>query len=171
MTRNIHFWKNTDMETTEEQFLSLIENNKKLILKVSSAYVRNQEDKKDLIQEIILQLWKAYPDFDDTYAMSTWMYRIALNVSISYLRKEGTRNKIHSNYGQYIEIYNDNDEDEKLKKLYILINQLKRMDKAIIILKLEGLGNNEIADVMGISITNVSTKINRIKNTLSTQFK
>lgn len=159
----------------EEQFLGILETHKKLVFKVANIYGRTSEDKKDLSQEIILQLWKAFPKYDKQYALSTWMYRIALNVSISFYRKQKTREKTQANYEQQVEVLEWKEEDmfvnEQLQQLYAFIDQLKSLEKAIIILYLEGHKNKEIANIMGMSVTNVSTKIHRIKAKLATNFK
>ncbi|RLD65991.1 MAG: RNA polymerase subunit sigma-70 [Bacteroidetes bacterium] len=160
-------------ELQEVQFTKILESHKKLVFKIANAYSRNKEDRQDLVQEVVLHLWKAFPKYDKKYSFSTWIYRIALNVSISYYRKEKTREKTYSGYQTQVEIINSEDLvfDKRLKQLYKFIDQLKSLDKAIIILYLEGLKNKEIADIMGMSITNVSTKMNRIKNKLSSNFE
>ncbi len=148
---------------------------KKLVFKVANIYGRTLEDKKDLSQEIILQLWKAFPKYDSAYALSTWIYRIALNVSISFYRKEQTRQKTRTAYEQHIALMEWKEEgvteNEQLQQLYAFINQLKSLEKAIIILYLEGHRNKEISEIMGMSVTNVSTKIHRIKTKLAANFK
>lgn len=157
----------------EQDFLELLEKNKKLVFKIANVYSRNEEEIKDLVQEITLQLWKSFPGYNPEFAVSTWMYRIALNVSISYYRKEKSRNKIHqelSNQPQIL-VWDEQTQDEKLKLLYRFIEQLKTFEKAVIVLYLEGKKNIEIAEILGISATNVSTKLNRIKSKLSKDFK
>lgn len=146
----------------------MLEQHKKLVFKVANAYCKRPEDRKDLVQEIILQLWRAFPKYDETYAITTWMYRIALNVSISFFRKETTRKKVSSSYGQQVSLleWQEDKIDERLQLLYQWIEQLKPLDKAIIILHLDGHSNPEISEIMGMSLSNVSTKINRIKNQL-----
>ena len=158
----------------ESDFTELIENNKKLIYKVANTYCRDFEERKDIVQEIILQLWKAFPKYDNKFAETTWIYRIAFNVSISLLRKETSRKKTHDEYHRQSEFMNIEDEtieDENLKLLHKFIEELKPIDKALIILYLDGCKNKEIADVMGISESNVSTKIYRIKESLIRHFK
>ena len=134
---------------------------------------REPEERKDLIQDIIVQLWRSFQNYDSTYAISTWTYRIALNVSISYLRKATTRKNTHHSYhheGEWLHIQ-DTVVEENLDQLYRFIDLLKPIDKAIIILYLEGCANKEIAEVMGMSITNVSTKKQRITEELKSYFK
>lgn len=160
-------------ELHREEFLQILEEYKKLIFKIASAYCRDAEERKDLVQEIIIQLWRALPDYNNNYARSTWIYRIALNVSISNYRKEKTREKTHNEFVQQFDLVEGMDEvaDQRLRHLYRLIEMLKPLDKALIILFLEGRKNKEIASIMGISASNVSSKIHRIKDQLSSNIK
>ena len=152
----------------EEKFITFLEDYKNLILKVASIYCRNEEDRKDLIQEIILQLWRSFPNYNKAYKLSTWMYRIALNVSISYVRKTATRNKVIQGYKKHVDLIQieEVDIEEKLLLLYDSIQFLKPFDKAVISLHLEGCKNKTISDVLGITPSNVSTKLARIKQQL-----
>jgi RNA polymerase sigma-70 factor (ECF subfamily) len=155
----------------EEQFIEYLEKNKGLIVKVAGVYCYDHDNRKDLIQDIIFQLWKSYSKFNDDYAISTWTYRIALNVSISYLRKLTTRKKTQEAYRQHAEWmhWDAPGVDERLEQLYQSIDFLKPVDKAIIVLHLDGLKNKEVAEILGIPATNVSTKLLRIKETLGKQ--
>lgn len=157
----------------EKDFIELLEKHKRLIVKIASSYFKDRVYRADLLQEITLQLWKSFPKFKQEVATSTWVYRIALNVSISFFRKEKNRKRLMTNYQRDVTIYELQEEhlEEKLEQLYTLIAQLNPVEKAIIILHLEGCKNAEIAEVMGISLSNVSTKINRIKTKLATQTK
>lgn len=156
----------------EEKFTHFLENYKYLLLKVASIYCRAEEDRKDLVQEIILQLWGSFPKYHPEYALSTWTYRIALNVSISYVRKTTTRNRGLQGYKKYQDIIHIDQQDieEHLKLLYDSIQFLKPFDKAIISLHLEGCKNKEIAKVLGITPSNVSTRLARIKEQLKDKF-
>ena len=160
-------------KSQEEQFLSYLEGYKKLIIKVASAYCKNPEERKDLVQDIIVQLWKSYPKYNKKFALSTWTYRIALNTSISFLRKESTRKKTRHSYLQKVNLveWEESTEiDERLEHLYRFIGLLKPFDRAVVILHLEGCSNKEIAEIMGLSTTNVSTKLNRIREKLKSYF-
>lgn len=152
----------------QERFITYLEGYKRLIIKVASAYCSEAEDRKDLVQEISLQLWKAYLNYDASVALSTWTYRIALNVSISFLRKATSRKRREEQYHRERDIleWSNSVQDERLEQLYRIIDQLKPLDKGIIILSLEGCKNTEIADVMGMSATNVSSKLYRIREQL-----
>lgn len=157
-----------------DSFLLVIELNKGIIYKVANSYCRNDEDRKDLVQEIIIQLWRSFDNYDDNFKQSTWMYRISLNVAISFYRKEHSRRKIAHPLTDGIVGFTDNDnlEDKEsdLGLLQQLILQLKDLDKALMLLYLEEKSHKEISHIIGISETNVATKINRIKNVLKQKF-
>ncbi len=157
----------------EANFIEYLESCKKLIIKVARIYCKDPEDRKDLIQDIVLQLWKSYPKYDKAFAISTWTYRIALNVSISFLRKAITRLNTHKLYGQQVNWVHVDDvtTDPNLEQLYNFIGELKPIDKAIMILYLEGCKNKEISSVMGMSYTNISTRKERIKQRLKLYFE
>lgn len=97
-----------------EIFISVIQLHKGIVFKVANAYCKNIEDRKDLIQEIIIQLWKSFGNYNNSFKHSTWMYRIALNVAISFYRKENTRKKIENLVTERINSFSmDDDLDEK----------------------------------------------------------
>ena len=157
----------------DTQFTEYLEHYKKLISKVARIYCFSDFDRKDLIQDIILQLWKSFSKYDDSFALSTWTYRIALNVSISHFRKSSSRSETHEAFHkqlQYLTIEEDII-DENLALLYSFIELLKPIDKAIMVLYMEGCKNKEIADVTGMSLSNISTKKLRIKEELKEHFK
>lgn len=155
-------------------FLAVIEANKGIIYKVANAYCRNADNRKDLIQEIMLQLWLSFPKYDEQYSITTWMYRIALNVSISFYRKENRRDAInHPLPVEILTLYEDAQAgavQAEIEQLYKFIRELKEMDRAVILLYLDGSSQQEIADILGLTMTNVSTKVARIKQQLKTAF-
>jgi RNA polymerase sigma-70 factor (ECF subfamily) len=158
--------------SAEKFFTEILESYKKLIFKIANSYCPDPEERKDLVQEIVLQLWKAFPKYDKKYALSTWIYRIALNVSISNYRKGKSRKKTEENYKQAVEFTDHgNYRNDQLEKLYKLIDRLNPLEKAIMILYLEGKNHKVMADIMGTSATNISTRINRIKNKLSSNYQ
>ena len=163
------------MNPDQERFLSVLEAHKKLIYKVSHTYCRDREEFQDLVQEIISQLWLAYPKYDDRYKFTTWMYRIALNTAISFLRKESRRKETFGTLNsQLLRIADDpydDPYDQQLVRLRQLINQMDRMNKALILLYLEDKSYQEIADILGITVTNVGSKLNRIRKQLRKQFE
>lgn len=157
-----------------QHFLVVIEANKGIIYKVANAYCRDAENRKDLIQEIIIQLWLAFPKYDESYRITTWMYRIALNVSISFYRKEDRRSGIAQPlHPDIIFLQKDNnsiEHDSDVALLHRFIKELKEMDRAIILLYLEENSQQEIAEMLGITPTNVSTRILRIKEQIRQKF-
>ena len=161
-------------QAEKDQFSYLIEQNKKLIFKVCNAYCHDFEDRKDLVQEVIIQLWQSFGKYDNKYKMSTWMYRIALNTAISHYRTDRKRksNTISINEN-LIDFPDENDSpelDSNVAQLYEFINQFDELNKALMILYLDNNSYKDIADVLGITETNVATKINRIKQQLKKQF-
>jgi RNA polymerase sigma factor (sigma-70 family) len=156
-------------------FLNLIDANKGIIYKVANAYCRDAENRKDLIQEIMIQLWLSFPKYDEQYRITTWMYRIALNVSISFYRKESGRDRLSQPlHPDIISMVDDPDApafDSDITVLHQFIRELKEIDRAIILLYLEENSQREIAEVMGMTATNVSTRISRVKEQLKQKFQ
>jgi len=156
-------------------FQEVIENHKKLIYKIAYSYTQNKEDRDDLMQEIIIQLWASFDRYDATFKYSTWMYRIALNVSISFIRKDKKRRNVLSADNEYFfnilqEESNYLEKEANISLLHTFISELKEIDKAIILLYLEDKSHQEIAEIMGTSKSNVGTRIGRIKVTLQEKF-
>ena len=153
----------------EKEFLEKIEQHKGIIYKISKMYMDDAEDRADLFQEIIFQVWKAFPKFRGESEFSTWLYRIALNTAIVFLKSEKKRNFIgNQDFNQY-KIEQDEydlEKEEKLSKMYSAINQLNAIDKAFIFYYLEDFSGKQIAEQMGISEGNVRVKMNRAKNKL-----
>lgn len=164
--------------TTQEkkdQFLSLILENKNIIYKVCHSYCQNHDDREDLVQEIIIQLWKSSDKYNPQYKFSTWIYRISLNVAISFYRSEQRRKQSISPFDEsIIEMIEDKTEleefDENIHILTSFINELDKLNKALILLYLDDLSYEEISKILGITKTNVATKINRIKQKLMHKF-
>lgn len=157
-----------------ERFQKIIKENKGILYKVINIYCKDYEDKKDLEQEILIQLWKSLEKYNKSYKISTWIYKIAMNVSISFYRKNKnslTQIPIDSIFieKEYVE---HNDENKNKKRiLNIFIDQLNEFDKAIILLYLEDYNYKEISNIIGITETNVGSKINRIKNKLKKTYQ
>ena len=129
-------------------------------------YTSNQDDHNDLFQEMILQLWKAFPSFRNEAKITTFMYRIALNTAISGIRKKKIKTtELESISFQIKETIEENFSDE-LKLLYASIEQLSDVEKSIVLLFLEDKPYDEIAEITGISANYVAVKMNRIKEKL-----
>lgn len=157
-----------------EDFLRLIQQNSGIIYKICRAYCANTADREDLAQEIIYQLWKAGKSYDDNYKFTTWMYRVALNTAISFYRvnnKSAATIAIDDTDIPAEDTSNDGTASaENIKLLQQYISELKELDKALMILYLEAKSYKEIADITGITETNVATKISRIKEKLKQRF-
>lgn len=162
------------MTNKQREFESLIDQNRGILYKVAKGYCTNKEDRNDLIQEILIQLWGAYQKYDASYKLSTWMYRIALNVAISFYRQERRRSAVVTLHGEaLVELVDDTESDEVeegVRQLYEFIGGLNRVDKAVVILYLTHESYRGIAEILGITETNVATKISRIKKQLMQQF-
>lgn len=146
----------------KEEFINMISANRQMILKICRFYSYNDESMEDLYQEILLNLWKGYPKFykNPQCKPSTWLYRVALNTVLSNKRKQHNDSKI----AEAIAEANSNDEEDENKLLlYELICSLNIEEQALIYLYLDGHSHHEIAETLGISISNVGTKIQRIK--------
>lgn len=155
-------------------FEQVIEKNKGIIYKVANSYCKDHDDRKDLAQEIIIQLWRSFKQFDHSSRFSTWMYRVALNVAISFYRRDSKRKMVSSELTEsLIAIIPEKEASEtesNIIQLQQFIGELKDMDRALMILYLEDKSQKEMGEIMGITETNVSTKIARIKEKLKMKF-
>ena len=155
-------------------FILLVERHKGIIYKIANSYCHNDEDRKDLVQEIILQVWRSFDNYNKEYKESTWIYSIALNVAISFYRKEKSRKKMAHPFPEEIFHIAAMTQQTALKEDMLLLQQfihaLKELDKAVMLLYLEEKTYSEIAAIIGITETNVATKINRIKMLLKQKF-
>ena len=138
-------------------FIDIVKRHRGILYKVITMYCTNDDDKKDLEQEILIQIWKSLSSYNDSYAITTWLYRISMNVAISHYRKTFKKKsntvRLDTSEGSY--------EQERLRKLLAGLNEF---DKALMFLYLEDKDYEVIADILGITKTNVATKISRIKN-------
>ena len=155
-------------DNRKTQFVSDFEKNIGIILKISRAYTNTTHDREDLINDIALELWKAYPKFNGDSKISTWFYRIALNVSLNYKRKKKPDLMLYHEVNQIkvSDWLNKEEDNEQIDLLYECIDNLNEFNKAIIILYLDGNSHDEISMITGISKTNVGTRISRIKEQL-----
>ena len=152
----------------QDRFLALMEEHKRILYKVANAYCNNQDDRQDLIQEMVIQLWRSFDRFDSRSKFSTWMYRVAMNVAISYARSQTRRIRDVVPVDEAgLEIPHTDpwleDEGDDLRLLHQMIQQLDELNRALIILYLDGYSHAEIGEIIGLTATNVSTRINRIK--------
>ncbi len=162
------------MKDKEKIYLRVLENHKGIIYKVANTYCFDPSDRDDLIQEITLQIWTSIERYSGQYKWSTWIYRIALNTSISFYRKNRTHKEKSVNLNPIVETAASDDqnlEEENLQLLRKFIKELKELDRALILLHLEGLESKEIAHILSTSQTNITTKTSRIKKRLRQKFK
>lgn len=156
------------MASRREQFESLLERHRGVVLKVANTYCRHAEDRRDLAQEIAAQSWKAFGAWDAERPFSTWLYRIALNVAISFARSSGhpARHALALDDLDGEPIHDDEasrETDDSIRALYRVIAQLDPLNRALLLLYLDERSQREIAEILGISESNVATKIGRLK--------
>jgi RNA polymerase sigma factor (sigma-70 family) len=159
------------MDSPQTRFAALLEQHRGIVFKVAATYCRHHDDRQDLVQEIAAQLWRAFPGYDPVRSFSTWMYRIALNVAISHVRSAGSRapaeslDEAHDSHPGFAvdDGTAQHEADQQLRALYAVIDRQSPMDRALLLLWLEDRSQREIAEVIGISESNVATKLNRLK--------
>lgn len=155
-------------EDKRRAFEALLQTHRKIVFKVAAVYARGEEDRRDLGQEIALQLWRAFGSYDPSRPFSTWMYRVALNVGLSHARRERERPRpldeaLIDTLGGGTPI---DEPDERLLALARAIEALEALDRALILLYLDELSYADIAAVLGMSESNVGTRIARLKQRL-----
>jgi len=160
------------MEIDSSQLIQIINDHKGIIYKITKVYAVDIEDRKDLEQEIVIQIWKSLSNFKGQSKLSTWIYRVALNVSIAHNRKATRRQTINDPMDQLIiePRVEQPQKNGRTEKLYQFIEQLDKFNKAIILLYLDSYSYEEISEIIGISKNNVGVKINRIKAKITNQF-
>lgn len=162
-----------DKEEQKNFFQEIINQHKGILFKVARLYCRDEEDRQDLLQEMMIQIWQSLHRYNDQYKISTWLYRISLNVAISYFRKSSKREERYTSLTEKTALIADEEQSENENQLLLLeqfISELKEIDKALMILYLEDKSHTEIAGILGMSVSNVGTKIGRIKEKLKTRF-
>ncbi len=150
----------------EKQFEKLVKQYKRTIYSVCYMFSRDNEEINDLFQEILVRLWLGFDQFEQRSSLSTWVYRIALNTAINS-DKRAKRRPQTVPLSTDIDPYDPQESSlEQVRQLYALINQLDVMDRGLVLLWLEGIGYDEIAAIMGITVANVGIKLHRIKEKL-----
>ncbi len=157
------------MELNKQNFIQIINENRGTIRSLCKIYYKSQEDQKDAFQDIILQLWKSFDTFRGESDISTWIYRVSLNTILTKIKRAKKSISVES-----IDLHNfyisNAKADDYSELLSIIIQSLKDIDKAILVLHLDGYGNKEIANILNISTTNVSTRFNRIRSQLKLKY-
>ncbi|MBB6327383.1 RNA polymerase sigma-70 factor (ECF subfamily) [Algoriphagus iocasae] len=155
----------------EEEFVQMIQENQGLIYKITLIYSNEKEEQDDLYQEIVFQTWKSFDQFKKASKPSTWLYRVGMNTAITHINKVKRKPLMvsidHSfiNYTEEIEV----EKEEKIQWLYAQIRKLNLLDRGIMFLFLEGKSHEEIAQITGISTSNVGTRMSRIKQKLKSE--
>jgi RNA polymerase sigma-70 factor (ECF subfamily) len=163
----------TDMRTLttheRDDFSERLQRHRGIVFKVANSYARLPADRDDLAQEIAAQLWRAWPGYDPARSFTTWMYRVALNVAISHLREQTLRRRHDAEPldGDLHDIADagaaDHEHDQHIRLLQAFIERQAPLDRALLLLYLDERPQREIAEILGITESNVSTKIGRLK--------
>jgi RNA polymerase sigma-70 factor (ECF subfamily) len=163
----------TTQTDIQSDFSALLEQHRGILIRVSSTYCWHVDDREELIQDIITQLWRSFPKYDDAQPFSTWMYRVALNVSISWVRRHSIRQRHMVAYDEDEHAIANGtstpDEDGRIAFLKRFIDDLDPLNRALMLLYLDEQSYRDIADILGISETNVATKISRLKQNIREQ--
>jgi len=157
------------MDSKETLFLQTIEQNKGMLFKICRIYQDDAEDRDDLLQEIILQLWKVFDSYRGESKISSWMYRVALNTAIVFFKKQKRRPDSESlapDFDHAEDPFAAGEKEEQLALFYKAVQQLNKVEKALIYLYMEDRPYEEIAATLGITEVNVRVRLNRVKNKL-----
>lgn len=150
----------------EKEFLKVIYDYQKIIYKVCKVYRDSKEDQEDLFQEVVYQLWKAYPEFKREAKISSWIYRIALNTAIAIYRKPKVSIDYYEKFPEHAHPSDAKPVSENEERLFWALRKLNDSEKAVISLYLEDFNYKEIAEMTGLSESNVGVRLNRIKKKL-----
>lgn len=155
----------------QEKFTELLEKDKNVVYKVCNLYAVGMQDKQDLLQEILYQAWLSFKNFKQESKFSTWLYRVALNTAFTYLKNKGRRKNISIHLTESSDYTHlpEHTQGEEINILYQAIESLSAVDKALILLYIDNYDYTEIGNIMGLTISNVGVKINRIKQFLKQQ--
>lgn len=167
-TDKIETMSQMDILQREKEFVTLVEEYKQVIYKVCYMYATGTDHLNDLYQEVVINLWKAFPNFRGESKVSTWIYRIGLNTCVSFYRKSKVRPEVVPLTVDLEDFAYEESKTSQLRELYRLINRLNPLERALILLWLEEKSYVEIADITGLTRSNVAVKLNRIKEKLKT---
>ena len=168
----------------KQDFIQIIKDNEGIIYKITRVYAKDTEDQKDLYQEVVYQLWKSFDSFKGQSKISTWMYRVALNTSIAHLNREKKKGHVSVDF-ELLDQMNSmlgkvqepqlasagSEWQEQIDILYAHIKELNLIEKGLILLFLEGKPYDEIAAITGFTVSNVGTRLARIKKKLKTNIQ
>jgi RNA polymerase sigma-70 factor, ECF subfamily len=157
------------MELKKLNFIQVVNENRGIIRSLCRVYYGRNEDQKDAFQDVILELWKSFDTFRGESKISTWIYRVSFNTILNKIRRDKKSVSVESIDTPHFYI-SDFKADDHVELLSIIIQSLKDIDKAIVVLYLEGYRNMEIAEILKLTPTNVATRFNRIKSLLKMKF-
>lgn len=159
--------------TTEQTFLAHLSEHRKILYKLAFIHCRHPDDRKDLVQEMLVQAWRSFASFDGRVKFSTWLYRVAANTAISFYRRERqhepdllSMEEIDRELASAEQFFSE--DNATMQTLRLLLNQLDELHGTLLMLYLDGVSHEDIGLTLGISTSNVGTKINRIKQRLKT---
>jgi RNA polymerase sigma-70 factor (ECF subfamily) len=162
--------RKTTLASQQARFEAHVAEHRGIVFKVANAYTRDPENRRDLAQEIVAQAWRAYPFFDDTRRFSTWLYRIALNVAISERRGDAVRARhaapVDAASLEQMAGRAGRESDDRVRELYRVIDALDNFHRALVVLYLEGYDQREMAEILGLTETNVATRLSRLRQRL-----
>ncbi len=156
----------------EARFRTIVENSRTLVARVCSCYVADREARKDVVQEVLVHIWKGLGAFEGTSQINTWIYRITVNTCLGHLRSEQRRMKMYDrDSGIDVEeiadtLPDDGDTEESLSRMYACVRELPPVERALVALYLEDLSMREIAEILGITEVNVRVKLHRVRKDL-----
>jgi RNA polymerase sigma-70 factor (ECF subfamily) len=160
----------TNFGERQEEFCDLLETHRKIVIKVARAYCRTAHDVEDVMQEIVGQMWRSFPQYDGKRPFSTWAYRIALNVAISAMRsrmRHRSGSLDHDSVPEPVSHLQAPEMAAMVREVFDVIDQFDAWDRALILLYLDDFSHAEIAEILGISVTNVSTSLSRVRKRLA----
>ena len=157
--------------TQREIFEEWLQAHRALLFKVIRAYAVHQDDQDDLFQDVCLQVYRSIPNFKGNSAVTTWLYRIALNTAIKWSTKERKHVHGHQELDHAAHLLSSNENDDRLKWLYKQIRSFNEVDRSLTLLLLEGYSYKEMAEILGISESNLGVKVHRIKKQLTEKSK
>lgn len=153
---------------SKEEFVDLITQHQSIVQKIAGVYTEGAEDKNDLVQEILLQAWRAYPRFEGRSKFSTWFYKVALNCALSHKKHNQKRNLIDSE--DTFDVSHSAQPVKDYEILYYVIKRLNPVDRMIMTLHLEGYKNMEVAEMLGLSQNHLNVRIHRLKQRISNDY-
>ena len=160
----------TTAASARDAFVAHLEAHRGIVVKVTRAYCWSPDDRDDLVQDILAQAWRAYPSYEPARPFGTWLYRVALNVAISWVRRHAPRQRTTVAFD--LDVHDvgaaplDPVAAARVRALTAAIRQLDPLDRALVLLYLDDHSHRDIAAVLGLSETNVATKIHRVKQRL-----